>query len=148
MVQGMRGYRFALPWLFWYAVGIHLSWGLILLGSDAAASATPVYTLVSHAERLQLPLPWLLFVASALAICGLTYAKSPYATVLCLLPQQGAIVVTAGGALTAALSGHYPDGVARPWAFILADQIPSILIAIFHTLAMLDLAGVIRWPQK
>jgi len=53
-----------------------------------------------------------------------------------LLPQQTLLIITAIGAVLAAISGHYADGVPRPTLFILADQFPPILIAAAHTVAI------------
>ena len=135
--------------MLWYAVCVHTSWAVILLaGGESAVRATPIHTISGHAQWIGLSLPVLLLATSALATYGLTKAQSPYTRALCLIPQQGAVIATAGGAIAAVISGHYADGVMRPAAFILADQLPSILIAVFHTFAVFDLAGMLKWPLK
>jgi len=121
---------------------------ILLAGGGAALNSTPLHTIESHAQWVGLSLPAMLLASAALAAYGLTKAESPYTRALCLIPQQGAVIATAGGAIAAVISGHYADGVMRPWAFILADQLPSILIAVFHTLALFDLAGMLKWPLR
>ena len=76
-------------------------------------------------------------LAAALSIAALR-SQSRVRSVLLLLPQQTLLVITAIGAILAAISGHYADGVPRPTLFILADQFPPILIAGAHTLAIIS----------
>jgi len=45
-------------------------------------------------------------------------------------------MMSAAGAIEAIFISQYADGVLRPWAFIAADQVYSIIAALGHTLAM------------
>jgi hypothetical protein len=55
-----------------------------------------------------------------------------------LFPQQALLAVAAWGGLQVALNGQYADGVTRPYALILTDQLPLMALAIAHTLALLE----------
>ncbi len=58
-----------------------------------------------------------------------------------LLPQQIMLFATFTGALCAVFSGMYADDVVRPSMFILADQLPRILLAPAYTWAIFARAG-------
>ena len=47
--------------------------------------------------------------------------------------------IAAWGGFQAIVNGQYADGVARPYEFILTDQLPIMLFALIHTLAVLEL---------
>jgi hypothetical protein len=66
--------------------------------------------------------------------------KNPFHRILLLLPQQSLLVISALGALSAIISGHFADGVVRPWGFIMADQFPIILSAILYSVSIVYLA--------
>ena len=56
-----------------------------------------------------------------------------------LLPQQALLYLAAWGGLQAILEGEYADGVTRPYSFILTDQLPMMLFALIHTIAILEI---------
>jgi len=82
---------------------------------------------------------WLGFImidAALLAALGFMCQRKVN-TLMCLLPQQLLLYIAAGGSVNAILHGAYADGVVRSSAFLLADQVSTALIAIFHTWGML-----------
>lgn len=56
-----------------------------------------------------------------------------------LLPQQFTLMMSAGGAIVCIWAGHFADGVIRPSAFLLVDQIPAVLIALMHSGAIVEI---------
>lgn len=108
--------------------------GLSILFDGSARNATSV-----HVLDMLLPRggePFLLFLAAGLAALGF-WCRKRVDNVLMLMPQQLLLYMSAGGAAEAILTGHFADGVIRSRAFLLADQCPMVLIAIFHTWAMM-----------
>ena len=65
------------------------------------------------------------------------FSKHRLVTLLCLLFQQFLLFLAASSALDVVISGRFADGVVRFHAFILADQIIYLLLAIFHTWAII-----------
>ena len=48
-------------------------------------------------------------------------------------------LVAAWGGLNAVIESQYADGVTRPAEFIFTDQLPVMLIAILHTVALIEM---------
>jgi len=110
-----------------------------LLACSAPLGTTPIHTVASVIEQLSGPNRFLVsaaFIAAALMSVEGLRSQDRVRSVALLLPQQTLLVITAIGAILAAISGHYADGVPRPTLFILADQFPPILIAAAHTVAI------------
>ena len=122
-------------WIIWYALALHLWWGLLLCVSSEQLLFTGVWTLYELLPQWAAG-AWLLLVA-VLAFSALT-TKASISGLFRILPQQMTLVVSAGDAIVATYHSQYADGVTRPSAFILADQIPAVLIAVFHTCAVVD----------
>jgi hypothetical protein len=117
-----------------YAIGLHLSWAVILLIDSSATNATAVHALYRYLHSVPL-LSLMLFAAAGLAMKGLC-TRVPW-IVLLLLPQQILLLMSAAGAVEAIWISQFADGVIRPRAFLAADQIYSILAAIGHTVAII-----------
>lgn len=64
-------------------------------------------------------------------------ANKKVTTLLCLVPQQLLLYLSAGAGLEAIIFGQYADHTTRGAAFIAADQTLTICLAFFHTWAML-----------
>jgi hypothetical protein len=106
-----------------------------LLWDPAAGNATAVHALLQLVSR---PAAISIYgVVALLAAFGLFYRRG---CVWCLLPQQFVLMLSAVGAGMAMWAGAFADGVARPPAFIIADQMPAILAAIGHTYAIITIA--------
>ena len=124
-------------WIIWYAVAMHALWALALLMDARAAMCTGVHSLAAlFRDRWLLTL--VLLAASGATIWGHFHQVS---RVWLCIPQQFLLMVTALGAVGAIMRQSFADGVPRPAAFIFADQLPAVLAAVFHTLALLDMGG-------
>lgn len=116
--------------IFLLAIALHLAWGGLLLYSPAPGGATPIHQTVVAFGRY--PAAIVLFVVAALALASIVFNLSSWF----LLPQASILIAASAGGLYAVSVSHYADGVMRPWPFILADQLPTILLAVFHTVAV------------
>ena len=123
------------PWLLWYAVVLHTIWGMCFLINTSAFGATPVHV-YKNDPRMLIGLMFL--TAAALGAYGLIFKPRSLIGLLCLLPQQSLLVVSATVAIISVADGHYADGVIRPTLFILVDQAPIILAVVFHTVALIS----------
>lgn len=74
-------------------------------------------------------------VAGILALVGLWLTR-PVFKLIALVPQQLLLLISAGGAVAAISAGMYADGTIRSRAFIAVDQVPAILTALCHTMAI------------
>jgi hypothetical protein len=127
--------------IIWYAIILHLVWAAMLYYDDSVRGVTAVHELSTH-----LPYPWTkvtLAGVALLAMAGL-YSHGLIAVVL-MLPQQGVLFLGAFGAIEAMYTGIFPDGVLRPHAFLIADQMPAVLAAIGHTIAVVDNENMREW---
>lgn len=126
-------------WIIWYAVALHATWGGLLLSSASVMNITAV-----HHLSLVIPNRWLLAVAMIVIAlsAGLALAFRPMLRSLVLvLPQQMFLMISAVGAVVAISKSQFADGVLRPWQFIATDQVPAILAAVLHTLALVEWLG-------
>ncbi len=123
-------------WIFWLAVATHLVWGaLLLFTSDGAAWVTSInHTISLGFNRFTLGTVYIL--ASVCSVYGLL--SSTKYRMLVMGPQQCLLLLSALGNCVAISHSAFADGVVRPWEFIMADQSPSVLLAVFHTLALLE----------
>lgn len=120
---------------------LHFLWAALLLVSPDAGGATPlniVLRVCGGPIRTS-------FVLTCVALAAMVFPFSKYrvsnrALALMLIPQQTILLMSAGAGIRAAVLGHYADGVARSWTFILSDQLPMILIAALYTVAVLEAA--------
>ena len=127
-----------------YAAVLHALWGILLLWRPTEIGATPlalVHLLIGSATVEA----WIYLAASASTGFMLSGIVARQWGLLAGLPQQLLLMIGAGGSLWAVLLGQYADGVPRPWVFILADQLPAILTALFHTGALITFHGGLGW---
>lgn len=128
----------------WFSIAVaicvvlHFWWAaLILFGDGTAVHATAlfaVYRFVGWGSQTLTGLA-LVFVA-ALALWGML-TRRPW-IVVSLLPQQVVLMISLIGAVQAIWLQQFADGVERPFAFIAADQIDTILLALGHTAAVIS----------
>ncbi len=121
-------------WVAWYAVAVHLVWGLGLLLSDKVAKITAIAALSYGQYTVAL----LMIGAALTASLSMTKYDNTRVGLTLLLPQQILLMISAGGAIVASIHGVYPDGYVSTSLFITTDQSPVVLTAVFHTLAILD----------
>lgn len=121
--------------IIWYAIVLHLTWGSVLLMDIRAGYTTGIRAL---AQLFGSPIVagWFLVCVALIAAHGILCKR--YSMIKCL-PQQFALLVSAGGSVHAIITQQFADGVPRPLAFILCDQFPAILAAVFHTIALLGI---------
>ena len=105
----------------------------VMVNSDAHF-ATPVRVL--HALLSDNVFVPVMLAVPTTALLGF-FGIRKLTTLLCLIPQQMLLYLSAGGAFHAIWNSHYADGTIRPVAFILTDQILVILLAVFHSWALL-----------
>ena len=125
-------------WIIWWAIIVHFAWGILLLSDASPLGITAIheFTLLSLPRHV---ISILFIVIAAMAAWGVLHKpKFEITRVLFLLPQQMLLVISAVGAAKAMWLSQFADGVIRPREFLIADQIPVILTAIFHTLAILE----------
>ena len=123
-------------WIIWYAVLLHLLWGVLLLASPAPYGATAMHV---YDSVPRFALAAFLFAASGLAAWAITWPRPSWQSLAALLPQQALLTISAYAAMLAVAEAHYGDGVIRPRMFILADQAPVILTMVLHTVAVVEL---------
>jgi hypothetical protein len=136
--------------VIWLATIHHIVWGLLLLGWNGQIQATPIAMvrnlLPSHTVALGL------FIASAFAMAGLEQMNKADGSLMkriaYMLPQQAVLMLSAWSAFVAILNGHYADLEIRPRAFIAADQSIHVLLAMFHTFAIVVVAEVRHYATE
>ena len=125
-------------WIIWPISLYHIVWAIVILVDRSAAYSTALGEVTRTIGSVGLTSA-LLFMVSLLAISGLLRNKAAGPlSILWFLPQQAVLVISAWGASAAIQSSAFGDGVVRPQAFILADQLPHIIFAATHTAAILD----------
>lgn len=122
---------------FWYAISLHLIWGVSLLNDPS----------VTHVTALS-ELHWISTDAGQLGIILIVFAGLAFLSIIqeghwslisCLflrIPQQFVLVLSCISALEAIYFGHFADGVQRPVAFLIADQSPAILVVVGYTITV------------
>ena len=134
-------------WMLLYAVLLHAIWGIFLLWSPDDIGATPLALLHIFLRNRTFESA-IYLLASLGTVAMLSHWIPRHWSLLCGLPQQFLLMVSAGGSLWAVIIGQYADGVPRPWVFILADQLPAMLAALCHTGALLVFHGGLSWPRR
>ena len=135
----MMDSRFAVkvPWIVWAAIFLHVTWGVLLLIDDQAANCTPIAHSLSWVQSPGL-LASIYFAASGLALLGATVDIGFMPALICILPQQFVLMFSSVGAMLAIYNSQFPDLVVRSRSFIAADQSIEIIVAIFHTISVVD----------
>ena len=133
-------------WIVYYAIAVHYCWAVAIYLVPSA------YHIAALGELSRLGLgarhaSLMLLAVATCALFGALFDRN-YLCRLGLFPQQFLLVISAGGALSCVLRGSYADGTLRPMAFIAADQSPAILIAVFHTFALLEIYGGWSWRGR
>lgn len=133
------------PIILTYCTAIHLTWAGALLWDDAATRITGMADLAAIGVY---PLAVLLIVVALLAVFPMWRPQRGLRTIGYAIPQQIVLTFAAGTAVAAMINSTFPDGVARPRAFIVADQAPAVMAAIFHTIAIVANYWRTRWDQN
>ena len=125
--------RLRYPLIIILALVQHLVWASALMIDPAAGFVTAIHALV-------------LFLGQTGTVAALTFgsimslmalfANSSRSVGWLLIPQQVILCVSGAGAIEAMWLSQFADGVIRPQAFLIADQLPALLFAIGHTVAI------------
>ena len=80
----------------------------------------------------------ILFFSSSVALWGLLFANNLRSRLSSVVLQQLLLLFMAGGAIAAVIAGKYADTYSPSGggAFILADQMPRIILVAIHALAI------------
>jgi len=123
--------------LFIYASILQFIWAVLILINPVALLVTPLLGLTQLVGVNHISVASILFISNGLAFYFLVIKRLTSSHFFLLIPQQCILLLSAFGSLQAVILGHYADGVSRPSIFILADQLPNILIALLYTVAVL-----------
>ncbi len=131
--MGQNGVMARTAWVVWYCVSLHVWWGAMLLVDARASGVTAINDMTRLTGSVRASAVVYLSVG-VLAAVGLLRARpGSIRGLLELLPQQAVLLISAFGACEAVWKSTYADGVLRPRAFIAADQVPAVFIALAHT---------------
>lgn len=126
-------------WIIWYSIAIHLLWGCALLADPAAYGVTAIhgmFQIVGSAPRAA----FVYLVVGCLAGWGLWRARLGQARgLIAILPQQAVLMISAFSAGEAVWNSQYADGEVRAQAFIAADQLPAVILAVAPTIALVNI---------
>lgn len=128
-----------------YAVALHYLWAACVVMDHSALNATALsvfYTLLLLPHWL---MPAVLVFVATSSLTALSMPRMSPGIIALMLPQQFTLTLSAWGAMSAVITGHFGDGVARSHSFILADQAPAILAMVGHTLAILGMGRRQKW---
>ena len=117
-----------------YAIVVHVITGIVLILNPDAGASTGPSSVVQLFFDSSLLAGVAMLIAAALATGAHLYR--PWRS-WAYWPQQLLLVVAAIGALVAVVMGNYADGVVRPTLFIATDQLPVMLMPIFHAVAII-----------
>ena len=123
------------PLIVLYAAVLHYVWAVCLWIDPVAAQATSLAGLTSFIAPDGLPLVLLAISTMALVYVFFLHEMRLWG-LLCVLPQQVILLISAWTAVKAMHAGSFADGILRPTAFITADQAPAVIAALLHTLAI------------
>lgn len=120
------------------AIALHLVWTVGLYMEPSAINATGLHTMltIAHSPRTAA----IIFGMVAFLACMGLFVRRRWLSVCLLLPQQAALWVSVVGAVSAMMLGEFADGIQRAHWFLIVDQVPIVLIALGHTMALLTLA--------
>lgn len=119
-----------------FACALHLVQAIALYIDPAAVGVTSIFT-IGRTLGVQLTVA-VLAVVAGLALWSQVLRSGPMKALL-LLPQQVVLFISAAGALGYMYVSHFADGVVRPQAFIVADQSVTILLALGHAWALIEI---------
>lgn len=121
-------------YIFWLISILHFLWGIIVLLYPESYNTTPIFFIGEFLGGRYITGICLL-ITGTLAFIGML--RSPYSQkhVAFFIPQQMFITIAAYGVIVTSIMGTYADGVLRPRMFILADQLPIIIMFLLHSFA-------------
>jgi hypothetical protein len=140
--QGARLNTFLGKYVILTASLLHIGWAVLLLVDEQAGGSTPLHILLGICGgRYRTAFVLALVAVAAMAFPFVQTPISNVSVVLMLMPQQVLLLISSGAGIRAAAYGHYADGVARSGAFILADQMPMVLLSLLYIVMVLQVAA-------
>jgi hypothetical protein len=127
---------------------LHVGWAVLLVINAAAGHSTPVSILTrvfGGAYRASVVL--VICAVMAMVFPFKQHRMSNLAMAGLLIPQQVLLFMSAGAGLYAAATQRYADGIVRGHEFILADQLPIIILALLYSVVILEAAFEPPEPQ-
>ena len=139
-------------WIFVAAYQIHIIWSIVLIvGGEPSGWCTAIAGSLKIFNGNYILLACFYMLSSALVVLSSYRNKADLLGLLLYVPQQTAMLCSSGSAFIAIITQKFADGVVRPWSFITNDQIPYLLLGIFHSFALFDIfAGewlMIQWKR-
>ena len=134
------------PWGLIAGIVLHGLWGVMILLEPANAKPVTPLAHLNDAIPNHLIRAFILIGVTVSAWVGLYYEDS-MAGLWCLLPQQAVLTFSALGGIEAVCKQQYPDGYQAPWHFILADQSVHMVVAVLHTLNILEVHAPFFWGK-
>lgn len=122
--------------IIWFAITYHLIWAGLLVQSSEPTSVTGLNMLYRVFPNRFL-LAGVLAASAILAILAITKARR-FVSLFLMLPQQFMLLVPLLAVVTAISTGTFADGVVRSSVFLAADKIGIVLLAVFHSLMLLQ----------
>ncbi len=124
-----------------YASTMHLTWGVLLVFWPDSIGATPVavFTRAVGSPVLVGITLWGVALMALVGMSRVTNGLHGWLRTVSLLPQQSVLLVSASASMQAVIEEEYADGTLRSWSFILADQLPALLLAAFYSIGILAL---------
>jgi hypothetical protein len=126
--------------LCWLVVTLFLAWGTMLVMSPDPLGSTPVASASRYFPAEHYIIGVVTLMAAVLGAYGIYRGLT-----LLLLPLAVMLTLAAMNSVDAVWQGHYADGVERPRLFILADQLPIILLAAYYYVAVLR---EVKWTRS
>lgn len=134
------------PTVVGITIVLHFVWAAGLYFDPLSALATPthlmlmvVHTFIAPEHTVHVTSAIFVTVAT-LAAFGL-FQTDRRMEILLILPQHFALWVSSVGAIYGMYLGQYADGVQRTHWFLIVDQIPIVLLAVGHLVALLFVAA-------
>jgi hypothetical protein len=122
-------------------LGMHITQAVILLLDSHAVGGIALAAMLAVASSAGVAGAHMLGVImlgfAGCTIVGVTRpGLHPIWRLALMLPQQALLTIAAWGAVEAIWRSAYADGVLRSAGFILADQLPLLVILMTHTVAI------------
>ena len=120
------------------AIVLHLVWSAGLIFQPASIHATAIHAMLAITGS-PIATAGVFAAVATLAAVGLLEA-TPTVRVVLIMPQHVALWVSVAGVVYAMWLGAFADGTVRDHWFLIVDQMPVVLIAIGHHVALLFVA--------
>ncbi|HSE46532.1 MAG TPA: hypothetical protein VLA89_14505 [Gemmatimonadales bacterium] len=120
--------------MIFYTSTLHSVWALMIFTAQETLHTTPMWGLTLLIDQPRV-LAATLIACAALAVVGGSFSREVKGLVM-MLPQQMLLLASVMGILKAVAAGAYADGIVRSSLFILADQVPLLLIAPLYIFAI------------